>query len=174
MANEIFGRMFVCLECGLNMTLIDTQTVGPKVYSVFLCPVHGPQKREYPAAFIPTIGLAGAEIDSPKSVLESLKCSTCGQPYAIGDITERHAVLEMLVRCSNGHKAIRYVPTSIEPPLLKGILQRFVHCEICGLPGTVSGTEERRDITRVITSCPWVYQEGCSLQPDPCSQRGCV
>ncbi len=154
MANEIFGRMFVCLECGLNMTLVDTQTVGQKVYSVFLCPVHGPQKREYPAAFIPTIGLAGAEVDSPKSVLESFKCSTCGQPYAIGDITERHAVLEMLVRCSNGHRAIRYVPTSIESPILKGILQRLVNCEICGLPGIVSGTEERRDITRVITSCP--------------------
>jgi len=154
MAGDLFKKMYVCLECGLNMTLVDSQTSGMRVYSTFLCPVHGPQKREYPLAFSPSVGLAGADVDSPKSIVDSFRCPQCGQRYAVSEISERRGILEMMVRCPNGHRATRYVPSSAEAPLLKSILQRVVYCDTCGLPGAVSRIEERRDVARVFASCP--------------------
>ena len=59
MTSDLFKKMYVCLECGLSMSLIESQTSGLRVYSTFLCPIHGPQKREYPLAFAPSVSLAG-------------------------------------------------------------------------------------------------------------------
>ena len=154
MTNDLFKKMYVCLECGLNMSLIDSQTAGIKVYSTFLCPIHGPQKREYPLAFAPAVVLAGGDVDSPKSIIDSFRCPQCGQTYAVSEISERRGILELFIRCPNGHRSTRYVPRSTEAPLLKSILQRIAYCDICGLPGAVSRIEERRDEARVITSCP--------------------
>lgn len=154
MMSDLFGRMYVCLECGLNMSLIDSQTAGLRVYSTFLCPIHGPQKREYPLAFSPSVTLAGGDIDSPKSIIDSFRCPQCGQTYAVSEISERRGILEMMIRCPNGHRATRYVPSSTEAPLLKSILQRLAYCDSCGLPGAVSRIEERRDVARVFISCP--------------------
>jgi DNA-directed RNA polymerase subunit RPC12/RpoP len=152
--NDLFKKMYVCLECGLSMSLMDSQTSGLRVYSTFLCPIHGPQKREYPLAFAPAVALAGGDVDSPKSIVDSFRCPQCGQIYAVSEILDRHGILELVTRCPNGHRATRYVPSSTEEPLLKKILQRVAYCDVCGLPGAVSQIEERRDVARVYASCP--------------------
>ncbi|MFW9794247.1 MAG: hypothetical protein ACFFEE_08095 [Candidatus Thorarchaeota archaeon] len=154
MASEVFKRLYICTECGLNMTHIEERSNGNKIESLFLCPIHGPQKREYPQIFSSVIDLAGAEVDSPRSIIDSFRCPHCGLVYAVNEIDQRRGILEVDARCANGHKTTLYLPSSIDMTLLKNILQRVVHCDKCGLPGHIANVEDRGNIVRVHTSCP--------------------
>jgi len=154
MAAEVFKRLYTCTECGSNMTHIEERVNGTKIESVFLCPIHGPQKREFPRSFHATVELAGAEVDSPRSIIDSFRCPQCGLVYAINAIDQRQGVLEVETRCANGHKTIRYLPRSLETTLLKNILQRVVHCDRCGLPGHIVEVDQRGNIVRITISCP--------------------
>jgi DNA-directed RNA polymerase subunit RPC12/RpoP len=154
MAPEVFKRLYTCTDCGSNMTLIEERGTGTKIEGVFLCPIHGPQKREFPRSFHATVELAGADVDSPRSIIDSFRCPQCSLVYAITAIDQRQGVLEVETRCANGHKATRYLPRSLDTSLLKNILQRVVHCDRCGLPGHITDTEDRGNITRLTTACP--------------------
>ncbi|MHA2026776.1 MAG: hypothetical protein ACW98U_12820 [Candidatus Thorarchaeota archaeon] len=154
MAPEVFKRLYTCTDCGSNMTHIEERGHGNKVESLFLCPIHGPQKREYPQAFNSTVDLVGADVDSPRSIIDSFRCPQCGLVYAVNEVDQRRGILEVDTRCANGHKAIRYLPTTIDTTLLKNILQRVVHCDRCGLPGHIAHIEKRGNTARVHTSCP--------------------
>jgi len=150
----IFKKMFVCIDCGSNMTLVDTLVQGSKTEGVFICPRHGVQKREFPREFLSTIQLVAAEVDSPRAIIDSFRCAQCGLVYAISGIEERRGVMEIDARCANGHKAMLFLPCSLESVFLKRILQRVVHCDRCGLPGHISDVEPRGSITRVHSACP--------------------
>jgi len=154
MAAEVFKRLYTCTECGSNMTHIEERVNGTKIESVFLCPIHGPQKREFPRSFHALVELAGADVDSPRSIIDSFRCPQCGLVYAINAIDQRQGVLEVETRCANGHKTIRYLPRSLETTLLKNILQRVVHCDRCGLPGHVVEVDKRGNIARITITCP--------------------
>jgi DNA-directed RNA polymerase subunit RPC12/RpoP/ssDNA-binding Zn-finger/Zn-ribbon topoisomerase 1 len=151
---EIFKKIFICTECGSNMTLIDTIVQGTKTEGIFLCPRHGIQRRDFPREFLSTIQLVAADVDSPSAIIDSFRCSQCGLVYAISEIEQRRGILEVDVRCANGHKASRYLPGDLESSFLKRILQRVVHCDKCGLPGHISNIEERGNSARVYSACP--------------------
>ncbi|MGQ4911809.1 MAG: hypothetical protein ACP6KW_06510 [Candidatus Thorarchaeota archaeon] len=153
-AGDVFAKMFTCLDCGSDMSLIDTTVQGNVAESVFLCPIHGTERREYPRKYISTIELLSAEIDSTRAIMDSFRCPVCGLVYAVSDMEDRQGVIELAVRCANGHKANRFLPRSVDEDLLKKILQRVVHCDRCGLPGTLSHVEKRKDNARVTASCP--------------------
>ncbi|MFW9963818.1 MAG: hypothetical protein ACFFCX_09660 [Candidatus Sifarchaeia archaeon] len=154
MAPEVFKRLYICTECGSNMTHIEERGHGNSIESVFLCPIHGPQKREFPSTFHAMVELAGADVDSPRSIIDSFRCSSCGLVFAVNEIDLRQGIFEIETRCANGHKNTRYLPTSLEISLQKNILQRVVHCDKCGLPGHIIDLEKRGNTARLTTSCP--------------------
>ncbi len=153
-ASDVFKRLYNCTDCGSNMTHIEERGNGNKIESLFLCPIHGPQKREFPRAFGSIVDLVGADVDSPRSIIDSFRCSQCGLVYAVNEVDQRRGILEVEVRCANGHKTTRYLPSSIDTSLLKNILQRVAHCDKCGLPGHITHVEKRGTTARVHTSCP--------------------
>ncbi|MFX1606355.1 MAG: hypothetical protein ACFFDD_10650 [Promethearchaeota archaeon] len=136
------------------MTHIEERGQGNLIEGIFLCPIHGPQKREFPRSFHAAVELAGADVDSPRSIIDSFRCLQCGLVYAVNEIDQRRGVIEVETRCANGHKSTRYLPSSLETTLLKNILQRVVHCDRCGLPGHITELERRGNTTRVTTTCP--------------------
>ncbi|MHA2081104.1 MAG: hypothetical protein ACW99H_08170, partial [Candidatus Thorarchaeota archaeon] len=154
MAPEVFKRLYTCTECGSNMTHIEERGQGNNIESIFLCPIHGPQKREFPRAFHAIVELVGADVDSPRSIIDSFRCPQCGLVYAVNEIDQRRGVLEAETRCANGHKTTRYLPSSLEISLLKNILQRVVHCDRCGLPGHITEVEKRDNTARLTIACP--------------------
>lgn len=154
MGSEIFKKMFVCVECGSNMSLVQTQKQGEKVEGLFLCPKHGIQKREFPTSILSMIELAAADVDSPRSIIDSFRCPQCGLIYAISVIEKRGGVIELDARCANGHRTRLYIPEGIDSSLLKRILQRVVHCDKCGLPGHIAHVESRGNSARIHSSCP--------------------
>lgn len=154
MASEVFKKLYTCTECGSNMTHIEERGQGNNIEGVFLCPIHGPQKREFPRSFHAIVELAGAEVDSPRSIIDSFRCPLCGLVYAVTEIDQRRGIIEVETRCANGHKTTRYLPSSLETSLLKNILQRVVHCDRCGLPGHIAEVEKRGNTTRLSVVCP--------------------
>ncbi len=143
MGSEIFKKMFTCLECGSNMSLVGTRIQGSKIEGLFLCPKHGIQKRDFPKSFLSTIEIAAAEVDSPRSIIDSFRCPQCGLIYAVSEMEQRGGIIEIDTRCANGHRAHRFLPESLDSSLLKRILQRVVHCDKCGLPGHIANVETR-------------------------------
>ena len=154
MAPEVFKRLYTCTECGSNMTHIEERGRGNNIESIFLCPIHGPQKREFPRSYHAIVELAGADVDSPRSIIDSFRCPQCGLVYAVNEIDQRRGVIEVETRCANGHKATRYLPSSLETSLLKNILQRVVHCDRCGLPGHIIEVERSDNTARLTIACP--------------------
>jgi DNA-directed RNA polymerase subunit RPC12/RpoP/transcription elongation factor Elf1 len=152
--SEIFKKMFICTDCGLSMTLIETLVQGSKTEGIFLCPRHGVQKREFPREYLSTIELVAADVDSPRSIIDSFRCSQCGLFFAISEMEERRGIIEIDARCANGHKTERYLPSSLDSSLLKRILQRVIHCDRCGLPGHIAEVEERGSSARIYSACP--------------------
>jgi len=151
---EVFKKIFVCTDCGSNMTLVDTLIQGSKTEGIFLCPRHGIEKREFPREFLSTVQLAAAEVDSPRAIIDSFRCPQCGLVYAVSEVEQRRGIIEIDARCANGHKATRYLPGDLESFLLKRILQRVVHCDRCGLPGHIANVEERGSSARIFSACP--------------------
>ena len=136
------------------MTHIEERGRGNNIESIFLCPIHGPQKREFPRSYHAIVELAGADVDSPRSIIDSFRCPQCGLVYAVNEIDQRRGVIEVETRCANGHKATRYLPSSLETSLLKNILQRVVHCDRCGLPGHIIEVERSDNTARLTIACP--------------------
>ncbi len=152
--NDLFKRMYVCLECGSNMSHIHTEIHDSRAEGILLCPIHGPQKREFPSQFLPAVGLLGADIDVNKSIIDSFRCHQCGQVYAVSGIIDHIGALELNVQCSNGHKSARFLPVELDESLKTHVMQRVAHCDRCGLPGHISSIDERKEIARVTTTCP--------------------
>jgi transcription elongation factor Elf1 len=82
MAPDLFKKLFICTDCASSMTQISTIPHHSQIESTFLCPIHGPVIREFPAQFQSTVEILGADVDSPGSILDSFKCLACGQVYA--------------------------------------------------------------------------------------------
>ncbi|MGY5859853.1 MAG: hypothetical protein RTU63_10825 [Candidatus Thorarchaeota archaeon] len=154
MGTEIFKKIFVCLECGSNMSLVGMTQQGDKVEGLFLCPKHGVEKREFPKSLLSMIELAAVDVDSPRSIIDSFRCPQCGLIYAVSEMEKRGSIIVLETRCANGHKAQRFLPESTDDALLKRILQRVVHCDKCGLPGHIANVESRGNSARIHSSCP--------------------
>ncbi|MHA1927610.1 MAG: hypothetical protein ACTSV2_03410 [Candidatus Thorarchaeota archaeon] len=136
------------------MSLVSTETHKDQAESLFVCPIHGPVKRDYPISFHTAVEIAGAEVDTTESIIRSFRCPQCRQVYAISNIVARDDMLELSTRCSNGHKAVRFVPIKLESEIKNKLLQRVAHCDRCGMPENVVYVEERRKTARIHTSCP--------------------
>ena len=154
MGTEIFKKLFVCFDCGSNMTLVDSIVQGSKIEGIFLCPQHGLEKREFPKAYSSSVDIAASEADSPRSIIEAFRCPQCGLVFAVSEIQDRKGILEVETKCANGHKTTRYLPPNIEQSLLKKVLQRIVHCDRCGMPGHIADVEKSSGSARIHSSCP--------------------
>jgi DNA-directed RNA polymerase subunit RPC12/RpoP len=154
LAHDIFSRMYTCIDCGQDMMLLGIQSHGDVSEGMFLCPNHGTIIREFPTEYIAQVNLAGVDTDPYVSIRDSFRCSECGLVYAIGMIEDRAGVLELSVRCANGHKDTKYIATKVDSDFLKKVLQRVVHCDRCGLPGHISSVDERKADARLVCICP--------------------
>lgn len=154
MAPEIFKGLFTCIECGSTMSLVHTDLGRNEVDYVFLCPIHGPQKKRIPSFYHSAVTGIKATVNSAKSILDSLSCPRCGQVFSTQVIEEKKGIMEFKYRCPNGHKEIRFAPTDADPSILKTIFKRLIHCEQCGLPCQILSTTAKGDIAKVEVSCP--------------------
>jgi hypothetical protein len=154
MANEVFEGIFTCIECGSTMSLMNTDVGKRKAEYIFVCPIHGPQKREIPAFYHSSItGLQGT-INYSKSILDALSCTKCGGVFSVSEITEKKGILEIKTRCPNGHKEVRFVPKISDESVLKTVVKRLIHCDECGLPCQVLGTHPKGNKAQIEVSCP--------------------
>jgi hypothetical protein len=153
-AIELFEGIFTCLECESVMSLAHTDVQRDKVEYVFVCPIHGPIRKEIPAYYNSAIVHLKGQVNSAKSVLDSLSCPKCKAVFTIHEIEDRRGILYMKSRCPNGHKEMRYLAKDVDASILKAVLKRLVHCDTCGLPCTIDSTEIKKDKTRVELSCP--------------------
>jgi transcription elongation factor Elf1 len=154
MANEVFQSIFTCIECGSIMSLMNTDVGRHKAEYTFICPIHGPQRREIPAFYHTAItGLQGT-MNFSKSILDSLSCPRCGEVFVLSEISEKKGILEIKARCSNGHKEMRFIPKIADESVLKTTIKRLIHCDDCGLPCQVLETEPKGNKARVELACP--------------------
>lgn len=154
MAHDIFKGIFTCIECGSTMTLMNTDVGKYKAEYIFICPIHGPQKREIPSFYHTSIaGLQGGMNDS-KSILDSLSCPRCGEVFAVNEISEKKGILEVKTKCPSGHKEMRFVPKIADESVLKTVVKRLIHCDECGLPCQVLETRPKGNKAQIEMSCP--------------------
>ncbi len=153
-AEDLFKRMFVCLDCGFKMVQLGTEVDGDTAESIFLCPNHGLQKREFPSRFLPTVSLLSGSVESTQSVIDSFRCETCGLVYAISDIDHKPGFLEMTVQCANGHKTRLYIADEEDESLMTTVLQRLAHCDRCGMPGHITDVERKKKTAKIFVTCP--------------------
>jgi hypothetical protein len=154
MAPEIYKGLFTCVACGSTMSLVQSDLGRHEVEYLFLCPIHGPQKKKNPSFYHSAVtGIQGA-VNSAKSILDSLTCPRCGQVFATQEIADKKGIMEFKYRCPNGHKEIRFARTEADPSILKTVFKRLIHCEQCGLPCKVLDITTKGDKARVELSCP--------------------
>ncbi|MFW9786753.1 MAG: hypothetical protein ACFFE2_05520 [Candidatus Thorarchaeota archaeon] len=136
------------------MTLMNTDVGRHKAEYVFICPIHGPQKREIPAFYHTAItGLQGS-LNTSKSILDSLSCSRCGEVFVAAEISDKKGILEVKSRCPNGHKEMRFIPKVADDSVLKTAVKRLIHCDECGLPCQVLQTQPKGNKAQIEMTCP--------------------
>jgi hypothetical protein len=154
MAPDIYKGLFTCIECGSTMSLVNTDLGRKDVEYLFLCPIHGPQKKRIPAYYHTAVTGVQGTINSAKSILDSLTCPRCRQVFSMQEVEDKKGIMEFKYRCPNGHKETRFAPTNADPSILKTVFKRLMHCEQCGLPCQVLDTAIKGDKARVEISCP--------------------
>ncbi|MHA2311547.1 MAG: hypothetical protein ACXADC_09735 [Candidatus Thorarchaeota archaeon] len=136
------------------MDVASTDAHRDKVEYIFLCPIHGPQRRVTPTMYHGTVNQLRTEVNAAKSVLDSMSCPRCGQVFAIHEINEKGEFLELKTKCPNGHKELRFVTRDADESIMKTVLKRLVHCDSCGLPTTVQDKTAKRNKMRLELLCP--------------------
>ncbi|MHA2383970.1 MAG: hypothetical protein ACXACT_15460 [Candidatus Thorarchaeota archaeon] len=154
MANDVFQGIYTCIECGSTMSLMNTDVGRQKAQYTFICPIHGPQIREVPAFYHTAITGMQPNMNSSKSILDSLSCPRCGEVFVVHEIADKKGILEVKARCSNGHKEMRLIPKVSDESVLKTVVKRLIHCDECGLPCQVLATEPKGNKARVELTCP--------------------
>ncbi len=153
-AFDLFRGLFTCVQCGSIMDIASTDAHRDKVEYIFLCPIHGPQRRVAPTLYHPTVNQLRTEANAAKSMLDAMSCPRCGQVFVIHEIAEKGEFLELKSKCPNGHKEMRYATRGADESILKTVLKRLVHCDTCGLPCTIQDKSVKRDKMRLELLCP--------------------
>jgi hypothetical protein len=154
MAHDVFQGIFTCIDCGSTMSLMNTDVGLQKAEYIFICPIHGPQRREIPAFYHTSVTGMQANMNFSKSILNSLSCPKCSEVFVVSEITEKKGILEIKVRCSNGHKEMRYVPKIADESVLKTMVKRLIHCDECALPCKVLQIQAKGNKVQVELACP--------------------
>ncbi|MFW9889533.1 MAG: hypothetical protein ACFFER_15200, partial [Candidatus Thorarchaeota archaeon] len=136
------------------MDIASTDANRDKVEYIFLCPIHGPQRRVAPTLYLPTVNQLRTEVNAAQSVLDSMSCPRCGQVFIIHEIEEKGEFLELKSKCPNGHKELRFVTRDADESIMKTVLKRLVHCDTCGLPCSIQDKSAKRDKMRLDLVCP--------------------
>ncbi|MFW9805724.1 MAG: hypothetical protein ACFFFK_03225 [Candidatus Thorarchaeota archaeon] len=136
------------------MSLMNTDVGRHKAEYTFICPIHGPQKREVPAFYHSAISGLQGNMNYSKSILDSLSCAKCNGVFSVTEITEKKGILEVKSRCPNGHKEVRFVPKIADESVLKTVVKRLIHCDECGLPCQVLNTNPKGNKAQIEISCP--------------------
>ena len=153
-AFELFKGLFSCVQCGSIMDIASTDAHRDKVEYIFLCPIHGPQRRVAPTLYHPTVNQLRTEVNAAKSMLDSMSCPRCGQVFVIHEIGEKGEFLELKSKCPNGHREMRFVTRDADESIMKTVLKRLVHCDTCGLPCSIQDKSAKRDKMRLELICP--------------------
>ncbi|MHA2002466.1 MAG: hypothetical protein ACW975_01605 [Candidatus Thorarchaeota archaeon] len=153
-AFELFKGLFSCVQCGSVMDIASTDAHRDKVEYIFLCPIHGPQRRVTPTLYHPTVNQLRTEVNAAKSMLDSMSCPRCGQVFVIHEIGEKGEFLELKSKCPNGHREMRFVTRDADESIMKTVLKRLVHCDTCGLPCSIQDKSAKRDKMRLELICP--------------------
>ena len=154
MLEDLYQGLCICLDCGRTMGLLSTDLGKRQVTFIFVCPEHGPQERPIPVGHHSAVS---ALIDIEKtgaSVEAAFKCPRCGEEFMVHEIEDKRGVLEIKSKCPNGHKEMRYLPRNSDMSILKGIMQRVLMCDECGLRCSLEKAEVKGRDTRVEMSCP--------------------
>jgi len=154
MAHDVFEGIFTCIECGSTMSLMNTDVSRDKAEYIFICPIHGPQRREIPAFYHTSITGMQANMNFSKSILDSLSCPKCGEVFVVSEIVEKKGILDIKARCSNGHKEMRFVPKIADESVLKTMIKRLIHCDEGGLPCQVLEIQPKGNKAQVELACP--------------------
>jgi hypothetical protein len=136
------------------MSLVNTDLGRKEVEYLFLCPIHGPQKKKIPSYYHTAVSGVQGTVNSAKSILDSLTCPRCRQVFSTQEVEDKKGIMEFKYRCPNGHKETRFAPTNADPSILKTVFKRLIHCEQCGLPCQVLDTAIKGDKARVEILCP--------------------
>lgn len=154
MAHEVFQGIFTCIECGSTMSLMNTDVGRHKAEYIFICPIHGPQKREIPAFYHTSITGLQSSMNFSKSILDSLSCPRCGEIFIVSEVAEKRGILEVKVKCSNGHKEMRFIPKIADESVLKTVVKRLLRCDDCSLPCQVLEIRPKGNKAQVEIACP--------------------
>ena len=154
MLEDLYQGLSICLNCGRTMGLLSTDLGKRQVMFIFVCPEHGPQERPIPVGHHPAIS-ALIDIEKiGKSVETGFKCPRCGEEFIVHEIGDKRGVLQIKSKCPNGHKEMRYLPRNSDVSILKGVMQRVLMCDECGLSCSLEKAEVKGRDTRVELSCP--------------------
>jgi len=154
MLEDLYQGLNMCLECGRAMGLLSTDLGKRQVTFIFICPEHGPQERPIPVGHHPAIS-AIIDIEKiGKSVETGFKCPRCGEEFIVHEIEDKRGVLQIKSKCTKGHKEMRFLPRNSDVSILKGVMQRVLMCDECGLRCSLENAEVKNRDTRVELSCP--------------------
>ncbi len=154
MLEDLYQGLSTCLNCGRTMVLLSTDLGKRKVTFIFVCPEHGPQERPIPVGHHPAIS-ALIDIEKIRKFVETgFKCPRCGEEFIVHEIEDKRGVLQIKSKCPNGHKEMRYLPRNSDVSILKGVMQRVLMCDECGLSCSLEKAEVKGRDTRVELSCP--------------------
>lgn len=154
MASDVFKGLFTCVLCGSTSSLINIDLGRRDVEYTFLCPIHGEQKKRIPAHYHTAVTGLRQMVNSPKSILASLTCPRCSQVFSASEIADKKRFLEVKVRCPNGHRELRYIPSDALDAIMKTVIKRLVHCDDCGLPCMIRETTIKGEKARAEVVCP--------------------
>ncbi|MFQ5833126.1 MAG: hypothetical protein ACE5H4_10515 [Candidatus Thorarchaeota archaeon] len=153
-AFELFEGLFTCVECGSKMGIASTDAHRNRMEYIFVCPIHGARPRHIPGLYHPTVTELQTEVNTAKSVLDSLSCPRCGEVFVVHEIEERAGIVAAKAKCPNGHKEMRFIPRQTDESILKTVLKRLIHCDTCGLPASIENVSTKGNKTKVQISCP--------------------
>ena len=153
-SEELFNGVYVCLECGSAMTLLKKKMSKSSVEFIFVCPTHGPQLRVLDYRYQSQVESAKEHVNSTESIMESMNCPRCAQPFAINEIGERHDILYLRSKCSNGHSRTLKLANTTDEETLKHVLQNVVKCDKCGMTGKLTELERKGKAAGVVMKCP--------------------
>jgi predicted Zn finger-like uncharacterized protein len=153
MAEDVFGPVLKCLKCGRTLLFAHKDFRKTKGMYTFVCPEHGPIRKEVAASANQVVDQLIREGDISASINAGFTCPKCDKGLSIHDIRDERGVLVVRSVCPDGHKWNRFFTENIPPELMNGLLDRVLWCNTCGVPGRLVDLDKKGKEARIKTHC---------------------